>query len=318
MGTTSYSSTSRSVRAVSKGYTDPKKGIEEIFKQQKARCIHASMDPKGVMLRESRDSETHPVTTPIVLGLDMTASMGHIPRSLIAHGLPTLVTQLLDAKIPGPAICFTGVGDHKCDSYPFQLGQFESGDEELDMWLERTYIEGGGGGNGGESYMLSALFAAGVCQTDSWDKRKTKGFVFTIGDEPCHGSVPMQDIINMYGAEAAANLVKNAGISPESQNITTQEILDAVSKRWHWYHINCRHGHYGTQPETSLKSLLGENVLHISGNDELPGLISGKVCEIQGCDVKTVQETVSEADEEPKSDSTEEKEEKEKVRPGLL
>ena len=86
---------------------------------------------------------------------------------------------------------FGAIGDHECDSCPLQVGQFESGDVELDMWLTRTFLEKGGGGNNGESYGLAWFMANNFIRTDAKDKRQQKGFVLTIGDEPVLHNYPL-------------------------------------------------------------------------------------------------------------------------------
>lgn len=52
---------------------------QEIFKQ--VQC-HPLMNPKCVRLRESRDSADHPQSQGVVFALDVTGSMGEIPRLL--------------------------------------------------------------------------------------------------------------------------------------------------------------------------------------------------------------------------------------------
>lgn len=147
MGSSVYNSELRSERAFSLGYHT--KTTNEIFEQNKLRRIHESMEPKKALIRESRDSETHPNSVPIIIALDVTGSMGKIPHHLVKDGLPTLMSGIIQNGIPDPQVLFLAVGDVTCDHHPLQVGQFESGDEELDMWLTRTYLEGGGGGNDG-------------------------------------------------------------------------------------------------------------------------------------------------------------------------
>src|SRR3972149_10705788 len=169
MGGGSYNLSSRSVRSKSFGYMD--KSRDEIFTQSKEKKIHESMNPKGVSLRECCDSEAHPDATAIQLYMDVTGSMGHIPHELIKEGLPTLMGALIQNGVPDASLMFGAIGDHECDRFPLQIGQFESGDAELDMWLTRSYLEGGGGGNTGESYLLAWYFAANHIKTDAFDKR---------------------------------------------------------------------------------------------------------------------------------------------------
>src|ERR1700677_2612750 len=117
-----------------------------------ARSIDNAMSPFGVLVRESRDSVDHPNSFPIVLGLDVTGSMGSVPNFLVKEGLPKIMDKIFQGGEKDPQVLFVAVGDHECDRSPLQVGQFESNDELLDKWLKDVYLENGGGGNGGESY----------------------------------------------------------------------------------------------------------------------------------------------------------------------
>ena len=145
MGHGSYSSTDRLARSVDAGYHT--KSVSDIFVQQSKRSIYEKMDPANVEVREACDSEEHPNVVPVQLYLDVTGSMGKIPHMFIKDGLPTMISEIIQAGVPDVALMFGAVGDHECDSFPLQVAQFESGDEELDYWLTHTYLEGGGGGN---------------------------------------------------------------------------------------------------------------------------------------------------------------------------
>ncbi|MES2774781.1 MAG: hypothetical protein V4722_11390 [Bacteroidota bacterium] len=223
--------------------------------------IHEQMNPNGIVFRESCDSAAHPNTIPIQFYLDVTGSMGHIPHEMIKSGLPTLMGTLIQNGVPDAALIFGAVGDHECDRFPLQIGQFESGDAELDMWLTRTYLEGGGGGNEGESYLLAWYFAANHIKTDAWDKRGKKGFVFTIGDEPCLKNLPVNAIKVIMGATTIGQA-----------NYTREELLDAAQKKSHVYHIHLNHG--GRECDDTWKQLLGKNLVEITDHTTVSRVIS--------------------------------------------
>ena len=167
MGGGTYSSTTRHERAVTSGYYSKPK--EEIFKQ---REINNAMNPYGISIRESRDSVEHPNSLAIILALDVTGSMGSIPHHLVKDGLPDIMQGIIDKGLKDPQLLFLAIGDHECgDKAPLQVGQFESSDELLDKWLTDVFLEGGGGSNEGESYLLAWYFASLHTSIDCLEKR---------------------------------------------------------------------------------------------------------------------------------------------------
>lgn len=262
MGSTRYDIDARYDRASKAGYAS--KSANEIFIQNAKRMAHESMNPLGISYREARDSDVHPNSLPIILGLDVTGSMGHIPHELIKDGLPKLMGGIIQGGVPDPALLFLGIGDHECDNYPLQVGQFESGDQELDMWLTRTYIESGGGGNAGESYLLAWYFAAFHTRTDAYEKRGQKGLLFTIGDEPCLKTLPASAIRELMGTG--------------QQTYTHLELLEEARKRYNVYHISVLHSDQAREANAGWKDLLGQNCLSISDHREIPTLIKDVIC----------------------------------------
>lgn len=246
MGYGSYSVDTRVFRAKASGYYD--RPVNEIFTQNKIRQIHAEMDPARISIREARDSQEHPNTVPVQLYLDVTGSMGRIPHEMIKDGLPTLVGTLIQNGVKDVALMFGAIGDHECDQAPLQIGQFESGDAELDLWLERTWIEGNGGGNAGESYLLAWYFAGNHVVTDAFEKRNQKGFVFTVGDEPCLKNLPMS---------AVKEIMRNNAVG--QANFTREELLEKAQSMNHVYHIHISHGERHLDP--AWTQMLGKNVI---------------------------------------------------------
>src|SRR5438067_4285705 len=127
-------------------------GHGEVFQQ---RDCHPLMSPHGLKMRESRDSPDHPNSLGIVFALDVTGSMGDIPQLLATRELPTFMKLVTACGIPDPQLLFMAIGDAFSDHAPLQVGQFESTAELMDQWLTWTYLEGGGGGSGEESYELA-------------------------------------------------------------------------------------------------------------------------------------------------------------------
>ncbi|WP_299677929.1 hypothetical protein [uncultured Tenacibaculum sp.] len=263
MGGTRYNLSKRALKAQKEGYAS--KSINEIFKQNRERRAHNSMNPNGVDFREARDSEVHPNSFPVILALDVTGSMGHIPHDLIKEGLPKLMGGIIQNGAEDVALLFLGIGDHECDSYPLQVGQFESGDEELDMWLTRTYIESGGGGNAGESYLLSWYFAAFHTRTDAFEKRNQKGILFTIGDEPNLKHLPASAIQEIMGSG--------------QQTFSEMELFQEVQKKYDVFHISVNHSGRAIQAEKGWKQLLGDNCISVSDYRTIPEVITKVVCE---------------------------------------
>lgn len=258
MGHGDYSFRDRSIRSETLGYAT--KSVQDLFPQ---KMIHHDMDPKGVKFRESRDSVDHPMTIPIIVALDVTGSMQRIPHEFVKNGLPTMVSTLKEAGIQDSAILFLAVGDHTCDSAPLQVSQFESSDELLDKWLTSVYIERGGGGNDGESYMLAHYFAGYHTVHDAHEKRGKKGFLFTIGDEPTLKEMSVRDITEIMG-------------DGQYGSLKTVELIKKASELYHVYHLHVAEGSNGSRADVveGWKNLLGQNCVIVKDHREIPHIIS--------------------------------------------
>lgn len=176
MGSGNYSQTAHEALLRSRASVP----AEQVFKQ--VQC-HPLMNPKGVRLRECRDSADHPQSLGIVFALDITGSMGQIPKILATQQLPSFMKILTGCQIPDPQILFMAVGDATHNQAPLQVGQFESTAELMDQWLTWTYLEGGGGGNAHENYELGLYFLAMHTEMDCMAKRNKRGYLFMTGDE---------------------------------------------------------------------------------------------------------------------------------------
>jgi hypothetical protein len=291
MGGGSYSHSSRSVRSESLGYMDMSRGVQETFKQ---RSIHNQMSAVGVM-RESRDSDEHPNSVPVIIGLDVTGSMGTIPRMFIADGLPTMMSGIFNAGIADPQLLIMAIGDHYKDNSALQVGQFESSDELIDKWLELIHVEGGGGGNDGESYSLAWAFGAYQTVLDSWIKRQQKGFIFTIGDEPIHPLVE---------SAAMSRLTGNGDIDGG-----IHKLLEAARKTYHVYHLHVSETMTGRSPRVQgrIREIMGENMIIVDDFHHIPEIIARTVASVVSTYPAISSNTVAKAiDSTPKSTDTEE------------
>ncbi len=159
-----------------------------------ARTMKAAFDPAQVTVRESCDSNDNPQATPIIIGVDVTGSMGLLAEELVVRGLNATFTQLIDKRpIPDPHVMAMAIGDATCDAAPLQVTQFEA-DLRIVEQLRGLWLEGGGGGNDGESYSLAHVFAGLKTVHDAWARRGRKGFLFTVGDEPVLDGVARRDL----------------------------------------------------------------------------------------------------------------------------
>jgi hypothetical protein len=261
MGHGTYSYYDRMVRADIKGYTT--KSTQEIFQ---AKNINSSMNPHGVRIRESRDSVEHPNSLAIVIALDETGSMGTVPHFLVKEGFPELMNTIIKNGIADPQVLFLGIGDHECDNSPLQVGQFESSDELLDKWLTDIYLEGKGGGNAGESYLLAWYFAAYHTEIDCFEKRGQKGILFTIGDELTLKEIPARFLKQLMG-------------DGQYENYTANYLLEKASEKYEIYHIHIKETASGSRQHVmnGWKQLLADNCIIAERKTDVAKIIADVV-----------------------------------------
>lgn len=253
MGSGSYSPDRASVRREAY-YVH--KDVRKIF----SRSMNSLMDPHN-QVRECCENAEHPETFPIILGLDVTGSMGYIPAHLIKYDFVEVMKKILEEGIECPQVCFVAYGDHECDRAPLQIGQFEASDELMENWLKSTWIESGGGPNEGESTSLVHYFASRHTSCDAITKRGKKGILITIGDEPTLKTYPAKSTPHAKG------LSEIFGDSLQS-NLTATEILEETKKSWDVYHINILdHSGQRIVTQKSWKELLGDHLINVESND---------------------------------------------------
>ena len=215
----------------------------QIFKK---RAMEERFNPRFIQMREARDSEEHPDSTPIIIGLDTTGSMGYLSEEIAKNALNETMMKLYSTKpVSDPQLMFAAIGD-VTDQAPLQVTQFESdiriAEQLLDLWLE------GAGGDAPEDFSLLWYFAAKHTVTDSFTKRKKKGFLFTIGDADCHERVQGADIQNIFDEPVRTYLSK--------------ELLSMAQESYEVFHIHITKGRK-TMP-AFLQSILPGHLIPVS------------------------------------------------------
>jgi len=213
--------------------------------------VHQKMNPRGVIVRESRDSEAHPDSHAVAVLFDVTGSMQSVPRVLQAN-LPRLMNLLIDkGYLEHPQIMVGAIGDATCDQAPLQIGQFESG-IEIEEDLGKLYLEGGGGGHITESYELAMYFMAWHTALDCYEKRGKKGYLFIIGDEAPYPNVKRKEIKAVIGD----------GIQGD---IPLPDVIEKLRQRYEVYYIIPKMTHHWGNEEIRKRwvDLLGQNVLRL-------------------------------------------------------
>lgn len=271
MGGGNWTSKDWSSYSASRGITG-QSTVDSLYVSKK---IKENLNPKGINFRESCDSTSNPQSTPIIVGLDVTGSMGDLAETIAKDGLNTLMIETYNKKpVTDPQIMFMAIGDAFSDDAPLQVSQFES-DIRIAEQLLDIYFEGRGGGNGGESYLLSWYFAARHTKIDSFDKHGKKGFIFTIGDEPNHDLLTVEQIQRIFGDNV-------------EKNLTAEELLVEVSRMYEVFHLVVKDGERRHNSVTKWGKLLGERTLEVLDHTKIPEIIESTMELISGKDIDSI------------------------------
>lgn len=176
---------------------------------QTATHVHANLDPIRINKKpfgklESRDSEEHPNSTPVLVCFDVTGS--NIERAVDAQKkLPGLM-DLLNKYLKDPQVAVAANDDFKfVERNSVQISDFES-DIRVDEHIRNIWLVGIGGGNNGESYDLLLYAAARKMVLDSVEKRGKKGYLFMYADEPIFDHVDKQEVKAIFGDTIEADI----------------------------------------------------------------------------------------------------------------
>ncbi|AKJ07649.1 hypothetical protein ATI61_107101 [Archangium gephyra] len=238
---------------------------QQVFQQ---KSCHPLMNPKGVRLRESRDSAEHPNSLGVVFALDVTGSMGTIPKLLATQLLPKFMKVLTDCRVPDPQLLFMAVGDATSDNAPLQVGQFESTAELMDQWLTWSFLEGGGGGTGHETYELGLYFLAQHTEMDCWVKRKKKGYLFMTGDELPYPSLSKHIVDGIIGDRLDDDLKTEEIVAELQKTFVPFFVIPDLERR--------------NKCERRWRDLLGDHVLCMESPQDICFVTAGAICLYEG------------------------------------
>lgn len=243
------------------GYTMDAKSTGRYVAHDDLKVLDGNRQP---VTRESRDSDEHPESTPIVIGFDVTGSMGGNP-AILQRELKGLFGMLVRRDVVSdPQVAIGAYGDTECDRVPIQLSQFES-DNRIDDNLDNVFVEGGGGGNMGEMSTALVWFVANHVITDSYVKRRKRGYLFLIGDE-CPLPVTTGQALEFLGTAM-------------EERITPESAFEQAREQWDVYFLLVEN--HAAKYQSSYKryvGLLGEDhVVPLQSTESAPAVIASVI-----------------------------------------
>lgn len=264
MGTGSWKSDDWGTYSRSRGI-DHATSVDHIYK---AKVTDSKWLPKNVV-REACDSEEHPNSTPIILGLDVTGSMDRV-LTVAAKKLSVTVGEIINRDVvPDPQILFAAIDDYiTTDNECLQVTQFES-DIRIAEQLTELKFHSRGGGNCWESYALAWYFAARHTKCDAIAKGR-KGVIITIGDDGCQPSISKSEIYDVFG-----DTIQEA--------VDTKQLLSELNRDWEVFHISCAQGGtYSNRVESEWNDLLGTHHIIAEDISKLPEIIVSLLQALRG------------------------------------
>ncbi len=250
-----------------------------------ATSLAAELDPTKFGFRESVASKANPNPTPIVLGLDITGSMGRTAEAM-RKGLGTTFQEILARSAAGtlvsdPSLMACAIGDMDAhDRAPIQATQFENDPVTLGKQVESFFMEGGGGGNHYESYLGPWYLAAMRTKCDAFAGSKPrKGFIFTMGDEEPQMVLRAAAVKRFFGDAI-------------ERDLTAQELLAITRRNFEVFHLMVEEGShfrsYGPEVMEKWRALLGQNALRLSDHTKAAEVIVSAIEAVAGRDADAI------------------------------
>lgn len=233
--------------------------------------------PSSITVRESRDSDINPESTPIILALDATGSMNAVLAAAI-DGLGNLFVELYGRRpVTDPHVLGMMFDDIAIGCNPaLQATQFES-DIKIADQFRSLFATKNGGGNDSESYHLPLYFAATKTSCDAFIKRGRKGYIFTIGDEQVPPPLTPDHIRTVFGKDESVQ-------SP----LSYEDLLRMCEPNWHVFHIMVEEGshmrHHATQVVDGWTKVLGQRAIPLAKIGDLTSVILATIEVVEGRD----------------------------------
>lgn len=256
------------------GSLDSRYTAQDLYKSTN---LDPMLDPKGVV-RECCDSDEHPATIPVILALDVTGSMGSAAAE-VAKKLNEIMTKLYN-QVDDVEFMVMGIGDLAYDNAPVQASQYES-DIRIAEQLDKVYFEGGGGGNGFESYTAAWYMGLYHTKLDCWDRGR-RGIIITLGDEPMNPYLPKTGVNAVFGDHVEAD-------------VETKDLYSKVIKKFDVYHLAVNDSHssyrfYDDDIDKTWSKYLDSDHFKVVTLENLAGTITDIIANASNNEVVAVDE----------------------------
>ena len=221
MGYGSYRASDWDKLRSSRGIND-NSSVNQIFR---GNDLSEKYDPRFIEMRESCDSNDSPLSTPIILGFDVTGSMGYLAAEIAKNSLNRTITEIYDKKpVTDPHVMCAAFTGARCDG-ALQVTQFEADIRVVEQLLE---LKVGFGVNHYSYDSLVWYFAGKHTRIDCYEKRRKKGFIFCIGDEICDGAndnhISSSEIFRIYKDDS-------------KKDYTLAELYEMAAGKYEIFHI---------------------------------------------------------------------------------
>jgi hypothetical protein len=247
-----------------------------------ASTVKPEYDPAKIKVRESFNSDANPASTPVIIALDCTGSMGDLAVSAVKN-IGTLMKEIYDRKpVTDPHIMAMFFDDvYVSPTESLQVTQFEADKVIIDQ-LESLKFVSNGGGNRSESSTLPWHFALHKTDIQAF-KEGRKGFLFTIGDDGVPPTLTADLLKRVYGPDADADLLAEA---------TTEDMLNELEENWHVFNIIPTRGHSDNWKNSEVfktwEKVLGERTILLTDINKLAEVLVATMQVVAGADAATV------------------------------